>query len=170
MIGALALGMIYQFYYGGGDTFNYFTHGSEHIWEAFLEKPELGLKLLMSSGGAHDLETFEYSSRIWYYKDEHSYIIVRIVAFFDLFTFHTYSATALFFSAFSFSGLWAMFQAIAKKYPTRIKWMAYIILFVPSVIFWGSGILKDTITLGALGWLTYAVINIISFKRIISIG
>ncbi len=26
IIGALAVGLIYQFYYGGGDTFNYHTH------------------------------------------------------------------------------------------------------------------------------------------------
>ena len=165
MAGALALGMIYQFYYEGGDTFNYFTYGSRHIWEAFMESPVLGFKLLLNSGGAHDIETFNYSSKIWYFKDQHSYLIVRIAAFFDLFTFHTYSATSLFFSAFSFSGLWAMFQSVAKMYPDRVKWMAYMVLFIPSVIFWGSGILKDTITLGALGWTTYALINIITFKK-----
>ncbi len=165
MAGAVALGMIYQFYYAGGDTFNYFTNGSKHIWDAFLDDPALGVKMLMSSGGEHDIETFEYSSRIWYFRDEHAYMVVRIVAFIDLFTFHTYSATALFFAVFSFSGLWMMFYALAEKYPERIKWMAFAVLFVPSVIFWGSGILKDTITMGALGWLTYAMINIISFKR-----
>ncbi len=163
--GAIMLGVLYQFYYDGGDTFNYFTHGSKWIWEAFLDDPLNGFRLLTTSGGTHYPETFQYSQHIWYYRDPNSYFIVRLAAFIDLFTFHTYSATALFFATFSFSGLWAMFSAVQRKYPGSTRWLALGILFFPSVVFWGSGILKDTITLGALGWLTWGLINVIEFKR-----
>lgn len=162
--GAIALGLIYQFYYAGGDTFNYFTHGSRWIWEAFKSDPLMGIKLLTESGGERVGETFEWSQHIWYYRDEKSFFVVRITAFFDLFTLHTYSATALFYAAFSFSGLWAMYAAINTMYH-QPKLLAYAILFVPSVVFWGSGILKDTITLGALGWLTWATINMVEFRK-----
>jgi hypothetical protein len=40
-------------------------------------------------------------------------------------------------------------------YPQLHKKLAIAILFMPSVFFWGSGFLKDTITLGALGWAFY---------------
>ncbi|MEQ8648617.1 MAG: hypothetical protein RIC06_15615 [Cyclobacteriaceae bacterium] len=159
------LGVIYQFYYGGGDTFNYWEHGSRWIWEAFWNDPWDGLRLLTTSGGTHFPETFEYSQHIWYYRDPNSYFIVRLTAFIDLFTFHTYSATALFFATFSFSGLWAMFSAVARKYPTNVKWLALGILFFPSVVFWGSGILKDTITLGALGWLTWGLVELVELRK-----
>ena len=163
--GAIALGLIYQFYYDGGDTFNYFTHGSRWIWEAFHEDVELGLKMLWANGGDRILnETYAYSSRIWYYRDPHSYMLVRIAAFFDLFTLHTYSATALFFAVFSFSGLWAMFEVVSSRYQQSANRVGLVILFIPSVIFWGSGILKDTITLGALGWLTWGLYRIIEMK------
>jgi hypothetical protein len=33
--------------------------------------------------------------------------------------------------------------------------LAYAILFIPSVIFWGSGFMKDTITLSCIGWVTH---------------
>ncbi|MFY0599366.1 MAG: hypothetical protein JXR03_06820 [Cyclobacteriaceae bacterium] len=164
-IGAISLGVIYQFYYGGGDTLNYFTHGSRWIWEAFLDDTNYGIELLLDSGGFREPgPTFKYSSRIWYFRDPHSYAIVRIAAFFDLFTFHTYTATALFFAVFSFSGLWAFFSAVSKKYGDS-KWIALAILFVPSTVFWGSGILKDTITLGALGWLTWCMISLIDLRE-----
>ncbi|MEP0984466.1 hypothetical protein [Ekhidna sp.] len=164
-IGAIALGLIYQFYYDGGDTFNYFTHGSRWIWEAFLENPLKGIQLLADNGSyPRTPETFEYSSRIWYYGDVKSFTIVRIVALFDLFTLHTYSASALFFAVFSFSGQWAMYVVIHKLYPNR-KYLHIPLLFIPSVIFWGSGILKDTITLGALGWLTWVVLNVLIIKK-----
>jgi hypothetical protein len=164
--GAILMGLLYQFWYGGGDTFNYFTHGSRWIWEAFNADFMTGLQLLFESGGANrQPETFQYSQHIWYYRDPNSFFVVRIVALIDLFTFHTYSATALFFAAFSFSGMWAFFSVLARKYPVDLKWLAIALLFVPSVVFWGSGILKDTITLGALGWLTYAMIHIIDLKN-----
>ncbi|CAN0025001.1 unnamed protein product, partial [Chrysoparadoxa australica] len=163
--GAIMVGVLYQFYYDGGDTFNYFTHGSKWIWEAFLDDPVFGIKLLFTSGGTHFPETFQYSQHIWYYRDPNSYFIVRLAAVIDLFTFHTYSATALFFATFSFSGLWAMYKVVQEKYPHSSKWIAIGILFFPSVVFWGSGILKDTITLGALGWLTWGLICMIELKK-----
>ena len=33
--------------------------------------------------------------------------------------------------------------------------MAFAFLFIPSVIFWGSGFMKDTITLSCIGWVTH---------------
>ena len=50
IVGALAVGFIYQFYYNGGDTFNYHTHGSRHVWEAFMDSPVKGMRLLKSDG------------------------------------------------------------------------------------------------------------------------
>jgi len=163
--GAIMLGVIYQFHYGGGDTFNYFENGSKWIWEGFIDDPILGIKMLFESGGDRQLETFQYTQHIWYYRDHASFLVVRIVAFLDIFTLHTYSATALFFAAFSFSGMWALYSAVQQKYPQHTKWLAYGILFLPSVVFWGSGILKDTVTLGALGWMTWALIRWIDFKQ-----
>ncbi len=165
--GAIMLGLIYQFYYDGGDTFNYFTHGSKWIWEAFMDSPELGLKLLLESGGKVRMpETFQYSQYIWYYKDPQSFLVVRIAAIFDIFTLHTYSATALFFAFFSFSGLWALFTIVSNRYQRHNVLIPIAILFIPSVIFWGSGILKDTITLGALGWFVFATYQVIEKKKI----
>ena len=164
--GAIALGLIYQFYYGGGDTFNYWEHGSRWIWKAFNDDVSIGLKLILEKGGTRVLDdTYTYASRIWYFRDPHSYIIVKMAAVFDLITFHTYSASSLFFASFSFSGLWAMYSALVSKYSNSSIRLAIAICFVPSVIFWGSGILKDTVTLGALGWMTWSLIRLIDLKK-----
>lgn len=165
MFGAVMLGVIYQFYYNGGDTFNYFTHGSRWIWEAFLDSPALGIQLLFDPGVTKTAQTFIYTQHIWYYGDPASFFVVRLAALVDLFTFHTYSASALFFAAFSFSGSWAMYSVVQTKYPQATRWLAYGLLFFPSVVFWGSGILKDTITLGALGWMTWALIRWIDLRK-----
>ena len=163
--GAIMLGIIYQFYYKSGDTYIYFDHGSRWIWEAFLNNPMDGMRLLFKSGPQHIPDLFNYSKNIWYWRDSHSYFIVRLTSVADIFTFHTYSATSLFFAAFSFSGVWAMFSIAQRRYPERTKWLAIGILFFPSVIFWGSGILKDTVTLGALGWMTWGLMRWIEFRQ-----
>ncbi|NBW35227.1 MAG: hypothetical protein EBR30_09460 [Cytophagia bacterium] len=165
IFGALALGFIYQFYYNGGDTYNYHTFGSRVIWEAFTEDFGTGLKLLFTKPGAHP-EVFSYSQRIPFYYDEKSFFIIRIATFFDLLTFSSYSATALFFALFSFAGAWAFFITFYKQFPHLHKWIAISILFIPSVIFWGSGLLKDTVTLSALGLLTYTIHEVLIDKKV----
>lgn len=163
IIGALALGFIYQFYYNGGDTYNYHTSGSRIIWETLIENPADGLRLLFSGGG-DDGKLYQYSSRIIFFTDPSSYFVVRIAALIDVFTFSSYTATALVFSVFSFLGVWYLFRTFYEHSPHLHRSIAFATLFIPSLIFWGSGLLKDTITLGAVGFLTYTIKKMIFEK------
>ena len=108
--------------------------------------------------------TFQYSQHIWHYGDPNSFFLIKIVALIDLFTFHTYAATALWFALLGFFGSWSFYLAIYKKYGTN-RYLAWSILFVPSVVFWGSGLLKDTMSMAAIGWLTWSLIHLIDFKE-----
>ncbi|WP_420316466.1 hypothetical protein [Ekhidna sp.] len=173
-LGAIFLGFIYQFYYESGDTFIYWRHGSQWIWKSFMDNPSVGLKLLFTTEFQFESDMYFYSKHIWYYRDSASYFIVRLATIADLITLGTYSSSALLFACFSFSGAWAMFSVLQRKYPANTKWLAFAILFVPSVIFWGSGILKDTVTLASLGWIVWALVRwfdfrIRSWKEIIAI-
>jgi hypothetical protein len=164
VLGALFVGIIYQFYYGGGDTFTYFNLGSKYIWEAFKDNPLLALKLIFAGSEYHS-DTFEYASKIYTYGDASSYFVVRAAGVLDILTFHTYSSTAILFAAISFSGLWALYHVFYRMFPGLHLQLAIAIFFIPSVFFWGSGILKDTITMGALGWATYAIYYLFIAKR-----
>lgn len=162
-VGAIFLGIVYQFYYQGGDTFNYWTYGSAYIWEAFIDSPINGLSMIF--GDITDPEYYEYYSKIWLKRSESSVFIVRLAAFFDLLTLHTYSATALFFGLISFCGSWAFFESLTNVLDANRKYIAAVIFIVPSIIFWGSGILKDSITLGALGLVIASLIRLIELKN-----
>lgn len=162
--GAIAIGFIYQFYYGGGDTFNYFSWGSRHIWEAFKDSPFKAFQLIFANG-EYQPSTFNYAVNIVTYRDLPSYFVVRVAGFFDILTFHTYSATASLFAFLSFTGLWAMYKTFYKLYRDLHKEFAIAVLFVPSVFFWGSGILKDSLTIGALGWLTYGAFHLFLVRK-----
>ncbi|MDN5215964.1 hypothetical protein QQ020_28055 [Fulvivirgaceae bacterium BMA12] len=164
IVGGISVGLIYQFYYGGGDTINYYS-GATVIWEAFMEAPAKGLKLLLATG-EYDPDTFNYASRIrYYYGDPNLYFILRVTAFFAIFTYNTYSAIAVFYAIFSFAGLWAMYSIFYRFFPKLHLQLAVATFFVPSVFFWGSGILKDSLTIGALGFMVYAFSNIFFFRK-----
>jgi len=165
IFGALAVGFIYQFYYGGGDTFNYHTHGSRHVWQAFVESPSVGWDLL-TTNGEYTSGIYRYARNIVFFGDAPSYFIVRVAAFFDLFTFSTYSSTAICFAMISFVGTWMLFMVFYEKYPHLHKWLALSCLFVPSVFFWGSGLLKDTLMIGCLGAATYEFNRLLVQRRV----
>jgi hypothetical protein len=159
LLGALAVGFLYQFYYGGGDTFMYHTYGSRLIWQAFSDSPMAGLKLLFTDG--KDFEgIYQYSSAIYFFHDPRSYAVIRLAAVFDLITFSTYSATACLFAVLSFIGAWQFYLTFYKQYPHLNRRLAVAAFFIPSVFFWGSGVLKDSVTLAFLGIATFQLYKI----------
>jgi hypothetical protein len=108
---------------------------------------------------------YRYASKIVFFTDPQSYLIVKIAAIFDLITFSSYSATAILFAVTSFIGMWMFFLTFYDQYPQLHRWLAIATFFIPSVFFWGSGLLKDTITLGCLGVATYQAYCIFIKKK-----
>jgi hypothetical protein len=154
-VGAIALGLIYTYYYNGGDTINYYDQASV-IYHAFGDSFSAGFKLLTTNGD-YDPLLVKYTSQIpWFGRGSNEYFVLRVAAFFALLDFNTYSVTALFFALVSFSGIWAMYMTFAKIRPAIYKELAAAVFFIPSVFFWGSGLMKDSLCLGALGWIFYA--------------
>lgn len=160
MTGALLVGLVYQYYYSGGDTFNFHTHGSRQIWEVIFREPLDGLRLIF--GDVQDKpEFYRYSSRIIFFHDPSSYFVVRISAIFDLITFSSYVGTSLLFATLSFAGSWMLFVTFYKKLPERHGLLALTCLFIPSVFFWGAGLFKETLVLACLGISTYLIDSIL---------
>ncbi|AMM51672.1 hypothetical protein TH61_11460 [Rufibacter sp. DG15C] len=160
LFGAIGVGCLYFFYYGGGepggtgDTFNYFKESSV-IHEAILESPTLGLKILFKEAG-YDPEAYKYISRIDWYDTTNNFFVIQTATIFGLLSFNTYTIIAIFFALLSFSGLHALYIALLKIFPKFHKELATGVFFVPSLFFWGSGLMKDTICIGALGWAFWA--------------
>ncbi|MCX2743393.1 hypothetical protein OO013_05920 [Mangrovivirga sp. M17] len=158
LFGALALGLLYDFYYGGGDTLTFHRHGSRIIWSSLFDDLEIWWQL-MAHPGEYMAKSFEYARNIWTFNDPASYFVVRTAALFDTITFGSYVGTAFCFAFVAFLSHWMMYRAFSRLFPAIRRYIAYAVLFIPSIVFWGSGILKDTITLAALSWLVYFFIE-----------
>jgi hypothetical protein len=154
--GALFIGLLYAYYYKGGDTYSYFNQ-ARIINSADVES---WFKLMAHTPFDKDPKLYPYISEMEWYNDSSSYVVVRITALFGLCTGSNYMPTALLFAYFSFFGIWAMYKAFVNIFPLLVKELAIAFLFIPSVIIWGSSIFKDTVCIFALGWLTYTTFRL----------
>lgn len=154
--GAIALCLIYQFYYTGGDTVNYFLTAkaiSKMLWkdaEIFVDIMRGGnwVELRMNFDVHTGYPEFSASGGAEIY-------VSRLIVPLCFLASHSFIVSAILLAWISYSGVWRLFLLFNEQFPKLEKKFAISILFIPSVVFWGSGLLKDTITLSAVGWFTY---------------
>jgi hypothetical protein len=163
LAGSFAIGAIYQYYYGGGDTSNYFYHANV-INSSFTDSPVKWFNLLFNIPEWYQGEYSSYISRMYWYGASSEYMVAAVTAFISLFFFNTYLPTSIIFAVLSFSGIWAMFRTFAMQYPSITKPIAICFLFIPSVVLWGSGIFKDTLCMAGMGWMTYGVFRMLVLR------
>ncbi|MCC7302122.1 MAG: hypothetical protein IT233_05725 [Bacteroidia bacterium] len=165
-VGAIAVCLIYTFYYNGGDSTLYFD-STKPMWRLADQNFTAFLEVMFRSPGP---EVFSYfnTETDWpaYRHDHHSFFVVKIVTVFAFLGGHSFITTAILLAAASFSGIWKLFRFFYSYYPSISDQLAIAVLYIPSVVFWGSGILKDTLMIGAIGWYTYTFHEVFIRRRI----
>jgi hypothetical protein len=139
-----------------GDSFLLFFTEGTNICHMIL-KDSSQIKWLYLPSIDFDQTLLKNPANMGYLKNENNYMIVRITALFSFVSFSKYLILNLCFSMLSFSGVWRLYRFFYEQYPHLHKQLAIAILYLPTFVFWSSGILKDPICTGALGWITYAL-------------
>lgn len=158
--GAIFISLIFQYYYGWGDTALYHWH-AKLINSAFGESPAKWYNLLFRIPEWYEGAYSKYISQMDWYEAPAEYTVCTIVAIICIFTFNTFLPAAVIMAAIAFTGIWALFRTFAEKFPRYTPYIAIAVLYIPSTIMWGSGIFKDTICMFAVGWLTYGAFRLI---------
>ena len=179
VFGAIAISAIVEFFYTYGDTYVYY-YNAQILRTFFLKDPTAWLELLFSNPKNGGVAITAYSDMI---KEMNQYAAIvfqtnenasvcKIASIFNLFCFNSSIGIALCFGLLSFMGCWYIFKAFTHVYPGYEKQFAWLCLYLPSLWFWGSGILKDPICIFALGLIFYNffVKKGSILKRIIMIG
>ncbi|MFL5810044.1 MAG: hypothetical protein ACJ749_11025, partial [Flavisolibacter sp.] len=159
LFGAIFIALIYQFYYNGGDTFNFFYH-SQVINSSLSDSVGTWFDLLLRKSPETNIHIYKYSSQMYFYRDQPSHVVAVIGAIFGLLNGTSYIPIALLFAFVSYSGIWVMYLTFVRIYPRLHKPLAIAFLFIPSTFVWGSAMFKDTICMFGLGWLTYCTFRI----------
>src|SRR5215469_14732997 len=92
IFGAVFIGLIYGYYYKGGDTFYYFNQ-AQVLNSSFDESIFKWIKLLLHIPKADDPNYYNYITQMEWYADPSAYTVVSITAFLSAFTLHTYLPT-----------------------------------------------------------------------------
>lgn len=152
--------MLYMTFYEG-DTLDYF-HGMNSLNNVASDNFSNYLDLMFKGNQPEfysyfNTETMHPDRHMW--MDSKSFFVIRFLSPFAALGFGSYLITTMIISWFSFFFLWKMYITFAKLYPTLDFKMAIAILFMPSVIFWGSAVLKDTIMMAAVAMFTVSFLN-----------
>jgi hypothetical protein len=166
MVGGIFITLIYNLYYSGGDTTGYFNDG-RLLDKLLFYDPVTAIRMFFVSGYDNswpdDLLNIASNFRMPFAAS--TWIVAKIAAFFSLFCFQSMLCTSLFFAFFSYLCIWKFYTTLTQMYPLLKRKLSIVIIYVPSVIIWGSGIFKDTITLSAMLLLFCAVYQVFFAKR-----
>ncbi len=155
--GGLTYALVYTYYYTyGGDTSQYWALGTnitsvlfenpQYWWDVFsrnLESGESAVQdVLRSHRFVNNLPEFRMGQ------------ITSLVAPIGAMNFF---ATSMVLAAICYVGVWRLFLTFRANFPALEKQMAIAVLYIPTVVFWGSGIMKDTVVFASIGLILFGI-------------
>jgi hypothetical protein len=163
---------IYIFYYGGGDTINYWeaANAYKNLFSANFDQFLELMTMQVNESNSYKFWTYlrgegvihgNIHPSIW--KRSENLFIVRVAAIPLIITRGSLIGATMIFSFFSFISIWKIYQIFVHYFPERHRELNISILLMPSVAFWGSGIMKDTLTMIGMGFLLDAL-----FRRFVT--
>lgn len=171
ILAGFALTVIYTQYYTNrneADTFRYFDD-SYHLHKAASENPQAYFKMLLGSDDGEDLMPYLDGMNNWFpaerttfYNDNRT--VIRINALLRWVSFGSYYFHVLVFSFLAFYGLTFIYKAFHRYFSGKKFLLGIILFFMPSLVFWSSGILKEGPLLFVFG-ITLNILNKIFTTR-----
>ncbi len=155
----ITLGLVYKLHYIAGDTFGFFEDATK-LTELFWGSPRAYFSFIIG-GNESGLQ-----SELLINSQSRSLFLVKIVSFIAIWTLDNYWLTSLYFSLVSFWSGFLLFQKVSNLFPATKSAAAIAFLFFPSVIFWSSGIIKESLALAGLFMLVRIYITFLAKLKV----
>jgi hypothetical protein len=159
LFSGIVLGLLYTFYYNVGDTFNYFNDG---VRLADLGRQDAGSYISFLWSGD---ESFPVWSDL-IYKQPRAMFLSKVTSLFCILTADNYWFIALYFSAVSFFSAWLLGKKIQILWPDSRFAVAIAFFFFPSVVFWSSGVIKESLAMAALFCLCFIFLRLWANEKV----
>lgn len=158
----ILLGYVYANHYkGDGDTFIFFKDGNT-LHGILFSQPLDFFRILFGISPDNEYFREHYFRNFYFWYNNHfdfffndSRIIIRINSLIRFFSFGVYNVHVVFFSFLSFLGLTALYRFFSSAIRNNHKIFYAGVFLLPSVAFWGSGVMKEPVVILALGLLLY---------------
>lgn len=167
LTGGLMFALIYILYYKGGDTTSYYECALSFVNLLFEDPSRFFVAL--AGGGTLEIKSL-FSSKTgspmsYMFFDEKTRMVIKLCIPFILAAGKSYLIATLFIALVTYGGLWRLYRMFVSYFPDYHRNLAIGILFMPSVVFWGSGMLKDSFTLAATCYFVVATNGLINRKK-----
>src|SRR5688572_25690734 len=163
---ALIFTAMCSFYYRGGDTEMYYQC-TQFLHKAVIDDYENLYKILGTQKISIETPLVNYflwtGSRYPVFEamaDPGNFMAPKLGLIPSLIFNKSYLCISMFFSFFALGGAIRMYKFFLHFFPQYYREVALATLFLPSVTLWSSGLMKDPITFGSVGYLLYGVFNI----------
>ncbi|MBI3483356.1 MAG: hypothetical protein HY015_10385 [Bacteroidetes bacterium] len=157
LVAGMFVGLVYLFYYSANDTWLFFEDAKRLSSIAHTNFPAY-IKLL-----------FDFSDNLnagLVNEDFRSLLFIKILSALCFFSWDNYWVCTGYFSLLSFIASWFLHRKITGHFQNSTSCSALSFLFFPSVVFWSSGIEKETLTLASLYFLAGIFLQLIFHKKI----
>jgi hypothetical protein len=145
----IGLGLLYRYYYTVGDTYGYYNDG---VRLAKLAHSDFSLYVEFLWGGSK-----KYA--IWHelgFQRPRAMFMSKIASVLCLLTSGNYWIMSLYLSFISFVASWYLVKQIIRINASLLLPAVAGFLFLPSAVFWSSGLIKESVAMAAL----YSLITI----------
>ena len=163
LLAGLLLWAIYTFYYTNratADIYKYFDD-SKIMFDALKTRPIHYFKMLF--GIQNNTPEFDaYYSEMNYWSRKNStgtfndgHTVIRFNALLRLVSMGYYTVHTVFICFISLIGFTAIYKTFIPFFKDKKRELFMLVFLLPSVLFWGSGVLKEGLLFFALGLLLY---------------
>ena len=164
LLAGITLLLIYTFYYADRETADIYKYFDDSliIHELLLKDPGAYFQILIgiNSEDPHLLGILD-KLNYWHkpfesalYNDNRTIIRFNVLA--RLISFGSIGVHTVIMCLISYTGLLAIYKFSVQFVKTKEKILVFVVFLLPSVLFWGSGLLKEGMLLFALGIFIYS--------------
>ncbi|HRO47943.1 hypothetical protein [Agriterribacter sp.] len=160
VMAGIAYGYLYAHVFEVSDSWAYFEESLIECHK-LLTQPSVFFSTGLHFNNAGDLFSTADDAP-WSNAGEN--LLIKLLAIFNVFSGGNYYINVIFFNALSFWGLYCLYIIAQKHAPKNRLLLFGLIFFLPSCLFWNSGIDKDGLIVFFTGILIYAVHYCITVK------
>ncbi|MEO9217887.1 MAG: hypothetical protein ABI315_04850 [Bacteroidia bacterium] len=143
---------VYTYYYESGDI-HLFYDDAERLYQLLIKTPKEFIKVIFQDDPSSKLMGWNSSFEPILYNDSRTIILMNL--FFRFFSFGYVQVHTVFVNFLSLIGLMAIYKTFYPYFQNKKIELLIAIFFIPSVLFWGSAILKEGLLFFGMGILIY---------------
>lgn len=174
IISGILLWAVYTYYYtdrSTADIFKYFDD-SKIMHDAAFSKPLDYIKMLTGIENNNEYFNDNYYNKMnnWFrthestlYNESHS--LIRFNAVIRFFSFGYFNVHTVFMCFFSLTGLIGLYRFIYKYLRKNRDFLFLSVFLLPTVLFWGSGVLKEGLILTGMGLLLWSFDKVLNKSK-----